>query len=202
MDSIVKCRHLHTLHIYDARNISDVGLRKISQLQNLTSLAIFFADLITTATWAELCTKRHETLTVLKLSAHCLEDAAMDSIIKCRHLHTLHIHEATNISDVGLMKISQLHNLTSLLISYAYMITTTTWIELMSKPSLSRLRHLELSVCDTLNKEVLNVMKINCQHLEKLRLFHCRNIKKRSATTIARGFRKLEKILFAPPNMF
>jgi hypothetical protein len=143
------------------------------------------------------CTKMCDTLTVLKLDARCLGDDAMDSIAKCRLLHTLHIHNAWNISDVGLMKISELHNLTSLRIGHTELITTVAWIELMGKPLFSCLRRLELWGCHTLNEEVLSVMEINCQSLEELTLGYCK-ITDRDEARIAQGFRTLKKIIFTP----
>jgi len=149
----------------------------------------------------DFCTKMHETLTVLKLSANFLGDDAMDPIVKCHRLHKLHIYHARNIRDVGLMKISRLKNLMSLALTHTELVTTTAWIELMGKPSLSRLRYLEFWECDTLNDEVLHVMKINCLHLEKLRLMYCPNITERDEANIAQGFRTLKKVTLYPPIM-
>jgi hypothetical protein len=59
-------------------------------------------------------------------------------------MHTLHIHKAWNISDVGPMNVSELQNLTSLAIGHTELITTVAWIELMGKSLFSPLRHLEL----------------------------------------------------------
>jgi hypothetical protein len=146
----------------------------------------------------KFCTKMAETLTVLKLSAYFLGDDAMDPITACRHLRTLHIYEARNITNVGIMKVCELQNLRSFLISQACQVTTRTWIDLMSKPSLSRLENLELCVCDTLNDEALSIMKTNMQHLQKLQLAGCSNIRERDVKRIARGFRRLKRIIFIP----
>jgi len=125
----------------------------------------------------------------------------VDSIIKCHHLHTLHICIARNISNVGLMKITQLQNLMSLVITFAVLIRTT-WIELMNKSSLSHLRHLKRFMCCTLNDEVLTVMKINCQHLKGLTLTSCHNIVERDKTNSERAFMRLKMLTFFPSYMY
>jgi len=122
-------------------------------------------------------------------------DDAMDAIVKCRHLRTLHINYACNISDVGLMKISNLQNLTSLEIINAVEVTEDAWFELMTKPSLSRLKNLAIFDCDSVTEELLNVMKINCQHLETLAIDDC-NVMEWDMANIKRGFARLKKITF------
>jgi len=75
------------------------------------------ADTIHVAKHADLdmfYIKMCDTLTILKLDAHCHGDDAMDFIVKCHLLHMLHIHNAWNISNVGLMKLSEPQNLMSL----------------------------------------------------------------------------------------
>jgi hypothetical protein len=183
-----------------------VFARSCDKLEEVsTSVKLFSFGKFGDANHADIqkfCVKMHETLTVLKLSVYCVGDDGVDSIVKCRHLRTLHMYEASSVSHVGLMKISRLQKLTSLAIHAPELITTNMWIELMGQPSLGRLTYLELCACDSLSKQVLAVMKINCLHLEKMRLFYCRNITKRSVTNIARGFRRLKKVLFTPPDMF
>jgi hypothetical protein len=106
--------------------------------------------------------KTYEILSVLKLSIYYVGNNEMDCIIVCCHLHTL------NISDVGVMKVSQIQNLMSHAVTNAHLITAPTWIELMGRLLLSHLRNLEIWLCIILNKCLLRIMKINFLYLEEL----------------------------------
>jgi len=193
--------NLRKVHLEVASGVLGIFARTCNKLEEVSTyrFPIEFYK-IHVAKYADIerfCTKMHETLTVLKLSIYYVGNDAMDCIVKCCHLCTLNIYHARNIDDVGLMKIAQLQNLTSLAITDAHLITGATWIELMGEPSLSHLRNLEIWRCPTLNEDVLKVMKINCQYLEELELVSV-NIRNRDNADIAEGFRRMKKITFLP----
>jgi hypothetical protein len=194
--------NLKKIHLSERSEALAVFVRNFDKLEEVSVYRSWYrVDKFDVAQHADIdafSAKMCNTLTVLKLDALCCGDNAVNFIVRCRHLHTLHIHEAQNISDVGLIKLRQLENLTSLGLGDTKLITAVTWIELMLMPPFTRLKRLEFVGHHAITKLVLYMMQMNCQLLEELTLDYCMNIEKKEAVKIAQGFKSLKKIKFIP----
>jgi hypothetical protein len=138
------------------------------------------------------CAKMCDTLTVLKLDALWRGDNEIDFIVRCRHLHTLYIHGASNISDVGLTKLRQLENLTSLGLGHTEHITSVKWMELMDKPPFTRLRSLKIWLFNEVNRAILYIMQMRCKQLKELTLHCYTETERREKAKIAEGIESLK----------
>ncbi|XP_064606380.1 F-box/LRR-repeat protein 2-like [Liolophura sinensis] len=167
--------------------------------QNLTKITALNIDgilWVTDESVIQLVQLHFVWLTSLVLDGEKLSDSSIESVSECSHLTQLSLSFSEELTDTSLVFLQELSSLTDLRLKHGAEFTSQGLVQFFQGPSMSALRHLNLSECTELNDEgVLSLAKCCGSTLCELQLCWCWNVTDRGLISIIDHCGKLQSLI-------